>query len=207
MNNRTSFSMFLILLFTASALFLFTPRTATGHCDTLDGPVISTAKLALEKRDVTPVFKWVKKEHEAEIREAFEKTLSVRKMNVEAKELADMYFFETLVRLHRAGEGASYTGLSAEPVEPIIAAADQALEKGSVDHLIKHVTEAVASGIRKRFATTVGKKKHADDSVAAGREFVEAYVDFTHYVERLHLDASGTVEHGKEVQSGTPHKH
>jgi len=178
-----------------------------AHCDTLDGPVVQAAKKALEKGDVTPVLKWVKNEHEEEIHSLFKKTMGVRNKGPEAREIADMYFFETLVRLHRAGEGAPYTGLSKGPVEPIIAAADQALEKGSVDHLVKHVTEAVASGIRKRFAATAEKKKHAGDSVPAGREFVEAYVDFTHYVERLHLDASGSVEHGKEAQAGAPHKH
>jgi hypothetical protein len=186
---------------------LFLPSAVEAHCDTLDGPVVMAAKKALEKGDVTPVLKWLKKENEEEIRSLFKKTLAVRSKGPEAKELADMYFFETLVRLHRAGEGAPYTGLQAGPVEPIIAAADQALEKGAVDHLVQHVSDAVAKGIRQRFHQTLERKKHAEDSVAAGREFVEAYVEFTHYVERLHLDASGNVEHGQEVQSGTPHKH
>jgi hypothetical protein len=180
------------------------PQIARAHCDTLDGPVVTAAKKALEKGDVMPVLKWVKKEHEAEIRTAFQKTLAVRSKGPEAREVADMYFFETLVRIHRAGEGAPYTGLSKEPVEPIIAAADQALERGSVDHLIKHVTEAVAAGIRDRFAETAERRKQADESIAAGREFVEAYVEFTHYVETLHLDAVGkTPHHGEAAQ----HKH
>ncbi len=191
----------------AFVLVLFLPPLVQAHCDTLDGPVVMAAKKALEKGDVTPVLKWVKKENEEEIRSLFKKTLAVRSRGPEAKELADMYFFETLVRLHRAGEGAPYTGLQVGPAEPIITAADQALDKGSVDHLVKHVSDAVAKGIRQRFHQTLERKKHAEDSVAAGREFVEAYVEFTHYVERLNLDASGNVEHGKEVQSGTPHKH
>lgn len=207
MNQRRLFSGMVVAIFFALGMVVFTPQLAQAHCDTLDGPVVLTAMKALEKGDVTSVLKWVKKEHEGEIRDLFKKTLAVRSQGPEAKELADRYFLETLVRLHRAGEGAPYTGLSAEPVEPIIAAADQALEKGSVEDLVKHVTEAVASGIRKRFAATAEKKKHADDGVAAGREFVEAYVDFTHYVERLHLDVTGPVEHGKEAQGGAPHKH
>jgi len=130
-------------------IWLFVPRIAGSHCDTLAGPVVMTAKTALDKGDVTPVLKWVKKEYEGEIREAFKNTLAVRKMSPEAKKLADMYFFETLVRIHRAGEGAPYTGLKpGEAVEPIIAEADKALEKGSVDDLVKHVTDAVAKGIR-----------------------------------------------------------
>jgi hypothetical protein len=147
----------------------------------------------------------VKNENEEEIRALFKKTLAVRSKGPEAKELVDMYFFGNLVRLHRAGEGAPYTGLKTGPAEPIIAAADQALDKGSVDHLVKHVSDAVAKGIRQRFNNTLERKKHAEDSVAAGREFVEFYVEFTHYVERLYNDAKGgSAEHGK---TEAPHKH
>jgi Family of unknown function (DUF6448) len=179
------------------AVFLL-PSLAPAHCDTLEGPVVMAAKKALEKGDVTPVLKWVKKENEAEIRALFKKTLAVRNKGPEARELADMHFFETLVRLHRAGEGAAYTGLKAGGVEPIIAAADEALEKGSADHLVQHVTDAVSRGIRQRYAKTLENKKLADESLAAGREFVESYVEFTHYVERIHLDTAGQAGHGGE---------
>ena len=102
----------------------------------MDGPVVKTAQAALEKGDVTPVLKWVKPEHEAEIRDAFQKTLAVRGLGKDARDLADKYFFETLVRLHREGEGAPYTGLKpAGAVEPVMAASDKALEAGSVDEL------------------------------------------------------------------------
>jgi hypothetical protein len=183
---------------------LVVPAGVQAHCDTLDGPVVMAAKKALEKGDVTPVLKWVKKDQEEEIRAAFKKTMAVRSKSPEAKELADMYFFETLVRIHRASEGAPYTGLTAGPAEPIIVEADKSLEEGSVDHLVKHVTDAVAKGIRQRFQKTLERKKHAEDSITAGREFVEAYVEFTHYVERLHLDAAGPVAHGGEPAA---HKH
>jgi hypothetical protein len=183
-------------LATSLAIGFFSTTRATAHCDTLDGPVIVDAKTALDKSDVTPVLKWVKPAAEKEIREAFQKTLAVRAKGAEAKELADRYFFETLVRVHRAGEGAPYTGLKpAGEVEPPIAAADKALETGKVDDLVKDVTQTVADGIRERFAKAVTAKKHADHSVAAGREYVEAYVEFVHYVERLHNDA-GTKSDG-----------
>ena len=205
MNARRFLEGMALAIFIVLAMGLFTPQLIQAHCDTLDGPVVLTAMKALEKGDVTPVLKWVKKEHEGEIRDLFKKTLAVRSKGPEAKELADRYFLETLVRLHRAGEGAPYTGLSAGPAEPIIVAADKSLETGSADHLVKHVSEAVASGIRKRFTHTLEKKKHADESIDAGREFVEAYVEFTHYVERLYNDAKGgSTEHGK---GEAPHKH
>ncbi len=190
------------------ALFVF-PARANAHCDTLDGPVVGTARMALEKGDVTPVLKWVRKEDENEIKDQFKKTLAARKQGKESKELADKYFFETLVRIHRAGEGAPYTGLKSEPAEPIIQAADKAIDSGSADQLVKHVTEAVAGGIRERFNRVTEAKKHADESVEKGREFVEAYVVYTHYVERLHGDvAAGSEHHGEETPSkSAEHEH
>lgn len=180
------------------------PGIAGAHCDTLDGPVVITAKQALEKGDITQILKWVKKEDEKEIRAQFDKTLAVRKQGKEAKELADMYFFESLVRIHRAGEGAPYTGLKAAgAVEPSVAAADKALESGSVDSLVKMVNDAVAKGIRERFAHAAETKKHADHGVEYGRKFVAAYVEFTHYVERLHMDATGPMGHGHGKTEGT----
>jgi hypothetical protein len=190
-------------------LFLFLmPGTAKAHCDTLDGPVVMTAKAALEKGEVTPVLKWVKKEDETEIRDLFKKTLVVRSKGKEAKDLADMYFFETLVRIHRAGEGAPYTGLKpAGHVEPSIAAADKAIETGSSDQLVKMIADASAAGIRERFNRVRETKKHADESIAAGREYVEAYVDFTHYVERLHEDAAARGSHHEEAKSSIHQSH
>ncbi len=190
-----------------SGLFFVIPAQANAHCDTMEGPVVSTARMALEKGDVTPVLKWVRKEHEDEIKDQFKKTLAARKQGKESKELADRYFFETLVRIHRAGEGAPYTGLKSEPAEPIIQAADKAIDSGSADQLAKHVSEAVAGGIRERFNRVKEAKKHADESTEKGREFVEAYVVFTHYVERLHQDASAGIEHHGETTSTEPAAH
>jgi hypothetical protein len=192
MATKVSFCVMAGMLIIFIGIALSIPKIAVAHCDTLAGPVVMNAKMALEKSDVTPVLKWVKKEHEGEIKEAFGKTLAARKQGKDAKELADMYFFETLVRLHRAGEGAPYTGLKqTEKIEPIIVETDKALESGSVENLMKKVSDAMSAGIRERFTHASETKKHADESVEAGREFVEAYVDFTHYVERLCLDVAG----------------
>ncbi len=180
---------------------------ARAHCDTMNGPVVNTARMALEKGDVTPVLKWVRREDENEIREQFQKTLAARKQGKEAKELADTYFFETLVRVHRAGEGAPYTGLKFEPAEPIIQAADKALESGSAEHLVKHVSDAVTAGIRERFNRVKEAKKHVDESVEKGREFVEAYVIFTHYAERIHMDVSGGEHQGNGAKEGDAAEH
>lgn len=90
--------------------------------------------------------------------------------------------------------------------EPIIAESDRALESGSSEKLIKDVTDAVAEGIRERFIHARETKRHADENVEAGREFVEAYVEFTHFVERLYLDAAGNSAH-LSSDRGNPEKH
>lgn len=159
---------------------------ARAHCDTLTGPVVQAARTALERGDVTPVLPWVKAEHEAEIRTAFRQTLVVRALGAEARALADRYFYETLVRIHRAGEGAPYTGLKDQPAEPIIALADQALADGSAEAMIQRITAHVAAGIQKHFDRAAGARRRQGESVSAGREFVDAYVRYTHYVEGIH---------------------
>jgi len=192
-------------------ILLIMSRRASAHCDTLDGPVIAEARQALEKGDITPVLKWVRKEDEQEIQNLFRKTITVRGKGAEAKELADMYFFETLVRIHRASEGAPYTGLKpAGQVEPAVAAADKGLDTGSADALVKMITDAAAKGIRERHTHTIEAKKHAGHTVAAGREFVKRYVEFTHYVDRLHMDAvAGAAHHEAPKKGGAeePHHH
>jgi len=183
----------------------------------MDGPVILAARMALERKDVTPVLKWVKQADEAGIKAAFTKTIAVRTQGPEARELADQFFFETLVRVHRAGEGAPFTGLkpAGTPVDPPIVESDKALESGSVDHLVKLVTDDVADGIRKRFAEAQEKKRHAEQTVEAGRAFVAAYVEYVHYVEGLHQAAqrgaahhpAESAEHSGELADSAPTQH
>jgi len=183
-------------LFMAVAFVSLIPGRVWAHCDSLEGPVVQDARLALEKGDPTPVLKWVNKEHENDIRGAFKQTMAVRGKGGDAKALADRFFFETLVRIHRAGEGEAFTGLKpASDVDPGIAAADKALQAGSANELAKHMSAAVAEGIQKRFAVAVEKKKHVADSVEAGREYVEAYVNYIHFVESVNRLASHGASH------------
>lgn len=195
-------------VFSVVLFLVLMPVIAQAHCDTMDGPVVATAKAALEKGDVTPVLKWVQKGDENEIRDLFKKTVSVRLKGKDAQELADRYFFETLVRIHRAGEGAPFTGLKpAGQVEPSIAAADKAIEAGSADSLVKMINDAVAAGIRQRYAAVRETRKHADESIDAGRKYVAAYVDFTHYVERLDMAAGAAGHHEAPQESSAKHEH
>lgn len=172
---------------------------AYSHCDTMGGPVVKDAKIASEKKDVTPVLKWIKKEEEPELRAAFEPALAERVKGPEAKEKADMRFFELLVRIHREGEGAPFTGIKpADAIEPIEAEADRALEAGSVDDLTAEMSRDLAGRIKERFAHVLEKKKYMNDSVDAGREYVEAYVEYLHYVAGVHKAISGKGEHQHE---------
>lgn len=207
---KTSKSSFQGILSTALVVLtlLMIPQTALAHCDTLDGPVVETARIALDKGNVTPLLKWVRADEEQDIKAAFQKTLTMRAMGPEAKDFADMYFFETLVRIHRAGEGAPYTGLKpGAAIDPAVALADEALEGGSVDKLVKVLTNAMANGIRERFAKAYENQKHADESVSDGREFVESYVVFTHYVEGLHGLIKGNAAHHGEATDLAGEKH
>jgi hypothetical protein len=193
-------------MFLALAFWLILPGLADAHCDALDGPVVAEAREALGKGDVTPVLKWVRAGDETEIRKAFEKTLAVRTLNPEARELADTYFFETLVRIHRAGEAAPYTGLKpAGTIEPVIARADRALEKGSVDELSKAIAAHTVEGIRERFNRASETRKHAGDSVQAGREYVESYVAYVHYLEGIAQVVHGSPHHAEKPEASHQH--
>jgi hypothetical protein len=190
------------------SLLLALPPLAWGHCDTLDGPVVVDARAALAKGDPAPVLKWVPASGEAEVRDAFAKTMAVRGKGKDVQEFADRSFFETLVRVHRASEGAPYTGLKAAGAEEeTIVAADKALETGKVDELVKLVTEAVEHGIRHRFEQTAERKKHAEHDVEHGRAYVAAYVDFIHYGERIYQDAVHPPSHHAEGAAPEGHAH
>jgi hypothetical protein len=172
-------------LLAATALVWTGPLLA--HCDTLDGPVVLAARKALDSGEPGRVLVWVKKDDEAEIRAAFERSRAVRKAGGAAKELADLYFFETLVRVHRAGEGAPYTGLKpAGTVEPPVAAADRAIDTGKLPPLAGLIAARTEKGLHAHFDAVMAKKQYAPDDVEAGRAYASAYVEFVHYAERLY---------------------
>jgi hypothetical protein len=192
-----------------SLALLAGPGVAFAHCDTLDGPVVAAARKALDANDVNLVLIWVQKKDEAEIRNHFQKTVSVRKAGGQAKELADLYFFETLVRIHRAGEGAGYTGLKpAGKIEPPIAAADRSLETGKLQDLARLISQRTEQGLHRHFEDVMKKRKYSPNDVAAGRAYASAYVEYTHYVERLY-DAAETLapEHVQKKAPGLAHTH
>jgi hypothetical protein len=196
-----------LILAAALAAALAVPSSVFAHCDTMEGPVVADAKLALEHRDVAPILKWVGPADEPAIRSAFDQTLAVRALGPEARELADRFFFETLVRIHRAAEGAPFTGLKPEgtEIEPIVLAADRALVSGSDAELVAHLTKAVADGARQRFASAAEARRHADQNPEMGRHYVAAYVELTHWLERLDHDATTDAHAGAEAPAAHSH--
>jgi hypothetical protein len=176
--------------FLAAATFacaVLSSAPAFAHCDTLDGPVVAAARKALDTGNINHALVWIKKSDEQEVREIYDKAVAVRKAGGQAKELADTYFFETLVRVHRAGEGAPYTGLKpAGHVEPPVAVADKAIETGKLDEVAKLVSTRMHDGLHRHFEQLMAKKKFKPDDIEAGRAFSNAYVEYVHYVERLY---------------------
>jgi hypothetical protein len=178
----------LALALVAALFTLSTASEALAHCDGIDGPVVKAAQKALETRNPALVLIWVSQNDEAEVRAAFARALTVRALGAEARDLADRYFFETVVRLHRVGEGAPYTGLkpAGRDLGPAVPAADNALLTGSLAALAKLLTETMQQQLRERYDQVVASATFSPGDLAAGRESVKAYVEFIHYVERLY---------------------
>ena len=181
-----------VFLVSVAAAVALAPRSALAHCDGLDGPVVTAAREALRTGDVNLVLVWVRKGDEPEIRKAFDNARAVRKLGPQAKDLADTFFFETIVRVHRAGEGAPYTGLkpAGRDLGPAIPAADLALKTGDAEPLVKALLEAAREGAGDRFKRAVALRGYKKGDVEAGRKFVASYVAFIHYVEGLYEAAT-----------------
>ena len=176
-----------------------------AHCDGLDGPVVEAGREALATANVNHALVWVLPGDEAEVRLAFAHATEVRRLGEEARKLADRFFFETLVRVHRAGEGEPYTGLkpAGRDLGPVIPAADRALETGSLEEVEAIVLERVRAGLRERFEAALASREFAPADVEAGRAFVRAYVPFLHYAERVFQAAEGG-HHGHAEERAAP---
>ena len=172
---------------------LAVPATASAHCDTIDGPVVKAAQRALATGNVAAALIWVEPAAEAELRDAFSRTMEVRRLDAAARELADRYFYETLVRLHRAGEGEPFTGIepAATNVGPVIPAADRAIASGALDPLTRMLTTEINLTLRTHFNKVLAARAAmTEGDVPSGRTYVKAYIEFMHDVERLHEAAT-----------------
>jgi uncharacterized protein DUF6448 len=184
------------------------------HCDSMDGPVVKAAIAALNAGDVDLVLPFVPTEGEAEVVRAFQQVLPLHRQSDSAQEIADLHFFETVVRIHRAGEGAPYTGLKPAGLDvgPVIPVAERAIENGSPDELVRLLTETVRTEVTSRLAHAMELKRHAahERNVEAAREYVEAMLGLQVWSHKLYLTAQGPAHigaHEHEEGAEEIHKH
>ncbi|MBC8004320.1 MAG: hypothetical protein H7X84_02510 [Verrucomicrobia bacterium] len=171
-------------------LLLLTTGAGTpvhAHCDSYDGPVIKDAVKALETKNVKLVLKWVGESQEKEITSLFDKTYSLRNGDKEVYAIVEKHFFETLVRLHRETEGAPYTGLKeAGTMKEINRLTDEVIASNQVDNLVSSLNKHIEAVVREKYQKVAELDKAKDQSIEKGREYVKAYVDYTHTLEAIH---------------------
>lgn len=161
------------------------------HCDSLDGPVVTAARHALDHDDVDLVLPYVPAEAEAEVKNAYDRTTRARPQGAEAREIADLWFYETVVRLHRAGEGAPYSGLKPAGLEvgPVIPIAERAIRDEDPTPLIEALTEIVRDETLRRFHDMTERKQHATHDVATARRYVTAMLGLQVWAHQLAVAA------------------
>lgn len=179
-------------------VFAFMLATLSGfaHCDSYDGPVIKDALKALDQNKVELVLKWIEPQQEAEVISLFDKTYRLKDGDTEAYALVEKHFLETLVRLHREMEGASFTGLKpAGSMTPLVEMADHSIAINEIDDVIHTVTSHLEQVLKDRYAKVMKLSKTKEDSVEEGRAYVHAYVQYTHTLEALEHILHGDLAH------------
>jgi len=179
------------------------PATVHAHCDTAEGPAVKAGRTALATGNINHALAWIPAEGETELREVFEKAVEVRTLGADAAEVADRLFLETMVRIHRMGEGVGFTGIqpTGTEVDPVVTAADEALASGSDGDLLPLVPDERRAELHERFHAALALKDFEVDDVAAGRRYLAAYVSFFTYAE------GEDHEHGHEVHAYGEHTH
>lgn len=175
----------LILGLVAAGIFLLAPVTADAHCDTMDGPAVKDAIRAMDTGNVNYALKWVQPKYEAEVSRAFRMSMKVKDINADTKNLAEQYFFEILLRDHRAGEGVAFDGVKPHgwPVDERVKAADQSIALGNLEPLKGLVEPDKWLELQRRFQKVMSLKDFDVNRVEEGREYIEAYVQFFKFAE------------------------
>lgn len=192
------------IIIVALIVIMFSPLMAGAHCDTIDGPTAADGKKALESNNINYALKWILPQYEDELRTIFEKSIKVRTLSLEAKELADLYFLESLVRIHRGGEGEHFEGLkpSGTPIDEKVAAADKSVEVGNLSPLEGLISSEELPELQERFDKVMALKNYDINDVHAGREYIEAYVGFFKAAEDEEHEQSHAHHHGHSHEHG-----
>lgn len=158
------------------------------HCDSLDGPVVSAARLALDADNPALVLPYVPEEAEAEVKAVFDQVTDARVLGGQARVVADRHFFETVVRLHRAGEGAPYTGLKPAGLShgPVIPLAERAVLTGDAGEVVGFLAAELTDQVERRLAEVRSLEDSRSRSLADARRHVEAMLDFEVYCHSVH---------------------
>lgn len=191
----------------ATAIGALIVRPASAHCDTADGPAVVDGRRALDSGNVNIALKWVQPGDDAEVSAMFERARRVRTAGPEAASLADQWFLENLVRIHRAGEGASYEGIKpiGADVPPQVRAADEALERRSIEPLRGLIAADRWPELERRFDHALSLKDFDINNLVAARDYINAYVSFFKYAEgEEHEHAHG---HGPAAHAAHGHAH
>jgi hypothetical protein len=187
---------FVSVIFVAG--FVFGAMAAHAHCDAVDGPVAKVAIAALEDGNINPVLAYAPATAEEEIRAAFERSRAVRGLGGHASELAEHAFLETVIRLHRAGEGAAYTGLKPAGIDygPVIPAAEKAVQTGDLAALKALLVEEIEHALTERLAQVrelkdVPLNPKTSAEVPHARKRVSSELGFITFAETLRQAALG----------------
>ena len=181
-------------LIAAMAVIVILPLTASAHCDTMDGPTVADGIKAMKSNNINYALKWVQPEHDKELAEIFNLSMKVKGLSPEAKQLSEKYFLENLIRIHRAGEGAPYTGLkpAGTPIDEKVLAADESIAVGNLTPIVKLVEKDQLPELEERFEKVMALKNFDVNDVEAGREYIEAYVKFFKFAEGEEDEAHGS---------------
>lgn len=190
--HKTAYTSILTLL-----LILGFSFSSQAHCDRVNGPVAVAAKQALETGDISQALIWVGEQQAEELRTKFKQSLRAYTNGEASRQLAERYFMETTVRLHREAEGMPYTGLKpAQPSSKDIQTAEKALESKNLSPVTDLLSEEIRNKTTELYQHAMKAKKNRHQSVEAGREWVNAYVKYIVYVHKLYQKIQAGPAHG-----------
>jgi hypothetical protein len=183
------------LILVCSIVFAATvcsPRAAAER-DLADEIVAQAARDALRTGDFTPIVIWVQKPQEQALHAAFRQTQAVRVLNREARELADEYFVDVAVRLHREAERDLFDG-------PARRAATRALAEHDGEIVVDVIVDRMRANLRARLRDVAQRRDFARGDVAGGRAYVASYTAFLRYAAALYAAATAPLPRIEEPE-------
>lgn len=158
------------------------------HSESMDGPVVNAAEMALDMENVNYVLPFVSPEDESELKDAFERTITVRELSGDAAELADYWFFETTVRLHLKWRKRPYTGIKPAGYNrgPALTLTEEALKRENLNDLDDFMVSFIKEDLQLRFEDVLSRKDYEADDVESGRDYVSSMLDFVRYLDQLY---------------------